>query len=113
MGVITGKIRSATVTVALHVELFPAASRTVSTTVFAPRLVQLKLDLLIEVTKLPCAVQLSHEPSLTSATVRVAAPDAFKFIVAALQVAVGGSLSVTVTVKLQGLLLLLLASLTE
>ncbi len=74
----TGKILSTTVTVALQVLLFPAASFTVMTTVFAPLLAQLKLVLLSVIFRLPCAVQLSLDPSFTSLTTRVAIPDEFK-----------------------------------
>jgi hypothetical protein len=95
----TGKMMSETVTVALQVLLFPAASFTVITTVFEPLFVQLKLVLLSVIIKLPDAVQLSLDPSFTSLAVKVAIPDEFKYMVAALQTAVGGVLSATVTVN--------------
>lgn len=107
-----GAVTSATVTVELHVAVLPEASRTVNVIVFAPKLLQLKLVLLSESIKLPVAVQLSVEPLLTSGTVKMALPELFKLSVAFLHTAVGATLSLTVMVKLHGLLVFPLASAT-
>ena len=73
---------------------------TVSVTVLVPTLLQSKLLGLIAKVKSLSAVQLSVDPLLICAVVIVAAPLASNSTVkSAAQVAVGASLSVTVTVK--------------
>ena len=95
-----GSILSATVIVVVQVELLPLSSVTVSVTVLVPTLLQSKLLGLIAKVKSLSAVQLSVDPLLICAVVIVAAPLASNSTVkSAAQVAVGASLSVTVTVK--------------
>jgi len=106
----TGAVLSTTVTVLLQVLEFPAASRTVITTVLGPLLAQVKLLLLSERMRLPEAVQLSVDPLLTSDARSVAFPVPSRTSVLFLQMATGASFSRTVTVKLQGLLVFPLAS---
>lgn len=89
-----GARASTTVTVALHVAALPAPSVTVSTTVFAPRFAQVKLDLSIDSVTPPHESEL---PPSTMSGVKVADPDASSASVAALQTAVGASSSTTVT----------------
>ena len=110
VAVITGGVLSATVTVDVHVLWLFAASFTVITTVLAPLFVQLKLVLLRVMIRLPDAVQLSDEPLFTSDTASVAIPEPFRLMVAFLQVATGGTLSETVTVKLHRMLVFPLVS---
>jgi hypothetical protein len=112
VAVMVGARLSTTVTVALQVLMLPAASLTVRVTVLFPMLEQLKLVLLRVSIRLPAAVQLSDDPLLTCAVVKVACPDAFKVRVTGWQTATGGVLSVTVTLKVQGLLTLFDASRT-
>jgi hypothetical protein len=111
VAVIVGAILSITVTVALQVLWLPEASLNFTKTVFSPLLEQLKLVLLSIMIKLPEAVQLSVDPSLTSAEVNVAIPELFRDMVAGLQLAVGARLSKMVIVKEHGLLVLFAASL--
>ena len=91
--VITGAVTSLTVTTDVQVDELPVESVTVSTTLFAPTLLQLNEALLIaNVT----GEQLSNEPLLTIAAVIVTLPAAFKSTVIGLQIAVGATLSNTV-----------------
>ncbi|WP_304199871.1 hypothetical protein, partial [Flavobacterium alvei] len=90
----TGAMRSTTITVALQVEKFPLGSVIVNVTVFAPKLAQLKLDLLIVLVK----EQLSDEPKSISVARSMALPEAFRFNVKGLQSATGAIASTTVTV---------------
>ena len=94
--VIAGLSLSSTVTVALQVDESPLLPLIVSVTVFVPKSPQLKELLLIPLLAIP---QLSLEPPSTSATISVALPDPFKTSVFGWQVAIGGVLSLTVTVE--------------
>src|ERR1039458_3144175 len=69
-----GGMVSFTVTVAVAVDELPLASLTVRVTVFAPRLLQVKVVWLRLSTRLAAAVQLSEEPLLTWAAVMVTLP---------------------------------------
>jgi len=93
-----GLILSSTVTVDVQVAVFPAPSVTVSTTVFVPRFVQLKVVLSRLKTGIP---QLSELPLSMSAVVMVAFPAASNWTVMFLHEAMGTTLSVTVTSKEQ------------
>ena len=66
-----GDVVSATVTVEVHVELFPLPSVTVNVTAFAPR--SAHVNAVISAAKVT-AVQLSVEPPSTSAATIVAVP---------------------------------------
>ena len=81
---------STTVTVAVHVREFPAASKTVSVTVFAPRLAQVNE---LGETVMDVIPQLSLEPLLICAAVILAVPPALKLTVMFWQTAVGRTLS--------------------
>jgi hypothetical protein len=77
---------SNTVTTAVAAAVLPAASVAVSTTLFAPTLLQLNEALL----KLNTGVeQLSDVPLFTAATVKLAVPNAFKYTVAGLAAIAG------------------------
>ena len=92
---------STTVTVEVHVELFPLPSFTVSVTVFAPRFTQVNAEVLMLRLAVP---QLSELPLSTSAAVIVALPDPSNITVMFWQEAVGEVVSATVTVEVQVLL---------
>ena len=89
---------SSTVTTAVQVETFPLLSVTVSTTLFAPTLEQSKVFMSILVEAIP---QASFEPPSTSAGVMVALPLASNCTVMFWQLAVGATLSSTVTTAVQ------------
>ena len=83
-------------TIELHVEIFPCTSVTVRRTVFVPRFVQSKFVLLTESDAIP---QLSKLPLSISPGVMILVPVARSSVILMfLQIAVGFSLSVTVTV---------------
>ena len=90
----TGGVLSFTVTVAVHEEELPAASLTVSVTVFTPRLPQLNVA---GVTVLETIAQLSVLPLSTDAPVIVTELPTNATVIF-LQMATGGVLSTTVTV---------------
>ena len=85
-----------TVTIAVQLVEFPAASVIVNVTVLSPRLLQSKLDLLIDLVK----EQLSDDPLSISVVRSVAFPAALRFNVKGLQRATGSVTSFNVIVKL-------------
>jgi hypothetical protein len=93
-----GGIISLTVTIPAQVAVFPFTSVTVSVTVFAPTLEQLKVEGETESDKIP---QASELPLFTCAAVMLAVPDELRFTVTFWQTAVGGVISLTVTVAVQ------------
>lgn len=93
-----GGTLSTTVTVAVQVETFPLLSVTVNVTVFEPILAHVNVDGETESEAIP---QASFDPLFTCAAVIEAVPAAFRFTVTFLQRAVGGVLSITVTVAEQ------------
>ena len=86
---------SFTVTVVVQVETLPASSVTVSVTVLAPTLAQVKV---LGNTDILAIVQLSLLLLPTWAAVSAARPLAFKNMVTGVQTALGAILSCTVTV---------------
>lgn len=94
--VIVGAMISVTVTFDVHVAELPLPSVTVIMTAFTPRLVQLKSVLL---NIIEAMLQLSELPLFTSAAVIEAVPEAFNWIVMSLQIATGGVMSLSVTLK--------------
>jgi hypothetical protein len=90
---IIGAKVSITVIALVHVDVFPAASVTVSVTELTPRSAQVNVDC----DTLIVNVQLSVLPSLIMAAVKLAVPEAFKYNVSALQCATGAIVSTTVT----------------
>ncbi len=92
-----GLVLSAIVMVALAVALFPFTSVTVSTTLFAPTLLQLKL--VLDKPNVPI-LQLSLEPLFTCEAATLTVPDPFKYKVKFCAMAVGLVVSRTNTLKL-------------
>jgi hypothetical protein len=87
-------IVSSTVTTAVAAAVLPAASVAVSTTLFAPKLLQLNEALL----KLNTGVeQLSEVPLFTAATVKLAVPAALRYKVAGFEETAGACRSTTFT----------------
>ena len=96
--VIVGAILSSTVTVVVQVEVFPFTSVTVSVTVLSPISAHENVSGETESVAIP---QASVEPPSTSAPVIVTVPFASSCAVKGWQVAVGATLSSTVTVAVQ------------
>jgi len=82
----------------VQVEKFPFTSVTVSVTVFAPTLAQVKELGVTDMLAIPHASEL---PLLIWAAAKVAVPDEFRFTVMFWQIATGLTLSTTVTVAVQ------------
>jgi hypothetical protein len=101
--IMVGAVASATVTIAEQVEVLLLPSLTVSTTVLAPLLAQVKVLGSTE-TKFT-VLQLSDPLWNTLAVVMLAAPEVLRFAVKFLQITVGGVASTTVTEKEQVALL--------
>ena len=97
---ITGAVLSTTVTVAVQVDVFPAASTTVSVTGKVPAALNVLGD-----TVMLAMVQLSVLPAFIMDAVMEACPVAFSTTVAFWQIATGAVLSVTITSKEQVLVL--------
>jgi len=94
----TGGVTSLTVTTAVQVDTFPFTSVTVSVTVFAPTLEQLNV---VGETLTNAIPQLSKLPLLICDDVMLAVPDEFRFTEIFWHIAVGSTLSSTVTVAVQ------------
>src|SRR5690606_29622868 len=94
----TGATLSSTVTTALQELIFPFSSVTVSTTLFAPTLLQSKVEISMERSAIP---QASEDPPSTSAAVIVAFPAASSCTVMFWHTATGAMLSSTKILEVQ------------